>query len=253
MYFRGELVAVKRHHSARTAERERAALRLVGPHPRVVALVADIPGLGACDVALSRAAMDLFDLAATGAPRPPTPALIGCLADAAEGLAHVHAAGVVHGDVKPENVLLRAEGAQWRAELCDFASARLPTEEAGGAELGTLRYCAPEVLEAGCREALSPAGDCFALGVTACVVLRREHPWAEAREDDPWYRAFDGSHFASAFTTPSAEPGGPPRRWEDPAVDAEALAAAGRAGVLCAKAPAARPAASRAREVLLGR
>jgi len=62
---------------------------------------------------------------------------------AAEALAHAHARGVVHRDVKPSNLLLDGEGVVW---LTDFGLARRGDETAitaAGAILGTPRYMSP--------------------------------------------------------------------------------------------------------------
>jgi transcriptional regulator with GAF, ATPase, and Fis domain len=76
----------------------------------------------------------------------------------ADALAHLHARGVVHGDVCPANVRLAADG---RPVLLDFGLAGPPAQGTGGAR-GTLGYAAPEALT-GARGA---AGDLFALGAT---------------------------------------------------------------------------------------
>lgn len=81
-----------------------------------------------------------------------------------EALAHLHARGVVHGDITPRNVLLRRPG---QAVLVDFGSARLvasPSDPSGGTPL----YLAPEQF----RGAPSlPATDLFSAGAVIWEAL----------------------------------------------------------------------------------
>jgi ABC-type antimicrobial peptide transport system permease subunit len=95
----------------------------------------------------------------------------------AEALAHAHAAGVVHRDVTPGNVLLDRDG---RARLTDFGVARSDGLEGDAARLsktgalvGTPSYIAPEVLAGGAATARS---DIYALGVVLYEALTGELP-----------------------------------------------------------------------------
>lgn len=64
--------------------------------------------------------------------------------DVMRGLEHCHSRNILHGDVKPGNVLISSDG---RAQLCDFGLARLFGEsDVNVAGLCTLNYRAPELL-----------------------------------------------------------------------------------------------------------
>ncbi len=83
-------------------------------------------------------------------------------ADVASGLAHAHAQGVVHRDLKPATLLRAGDGA---VKIADFGIARAAEETRVtqiGTVLGTLRYLAPEQAEG--RE-VGPEADVYSLGV----------------------------------------------------------------------------------------
>ncbi|MCX5212645.1 serine/threonine protein kinase [Kitasatospora sp. NBC_00240] len=85
----------------------------------------------------------------------PPQAAVSVIADVADGLAAAHAAGIVHRDVKPENVLLDlaappGPGGAPRAKLTDFGIARLvdaPRRTRATRIIGTPDYLAPEIIE----------------------------------------------------------------------------------------------------------
>jgi serine/threonine-protein kinase len=131
----------------------------------------------------------------------------------ADALAHAHAEGVVHRDVKPANVLL-AEGGAVDARLLDFGLAQLAEAEtltAVGDVPGTLAYISPERLA---NEPATAAADVWALGVMLWEALAGWHPfWAGSLLD----------------TARKISAGAPPLRTQRPDLPKLLLAAVDRA------------------------
>jgi len=102
---------------------------------------------------------------------PDAAARLGREITAALAAAHRH--GILHRDVKPQNILLAPDG---RARLTDFGSARLAGQETvtqTGGLVGTADYAAPEQLAGGRGDARA---DEYALGVTLYYALTGELP-----------------------------------------------------------------------------
>src|SRR6185312_10594931 len=89
------------------------------------------------------------------------------------GLAAAHRAGIVHRDVKPENVLLAEDG---RIKIGDFGLARATTANTATGQLllGTISYLAPELVTRGTADARS---DIYALGIMLYEMLTGEQPY----------------------------------------------------------------------------
>jgi serine/threonine-protein kinase len=96
------------------------------------------------------------------------------IAQAAEGLQAVHAAGLVHRDVKPANLLIRRDG---QVAVTDFGISRHEDASrltSSGAILGTPSYLSPEQV---LGHPVGPLTDVYALGLTAYECLAGHKPF----------------------------------------------------------------------------
>jgi tetratricopeptide (TPR) repeat protein len=98
---------------------------------------------------------------------------IDLIVQIAAALGASHRAGIVHRDVKPDNVIVEPD----RAVLTDFGVAS-PVEAISRTVLGTPHYIAPELMRG---ESVRPASDLYALAVLACELLTGRIPLAGAR------------------------------------------------------------------------
>jgi tRNA A-37 threonylcarbamoyl transferase component Bud32 len=159
-------VAVKEIEGAdarRVLREAKAAARL--NHPAIVTLYEfGSDGRRALLVSELAAGESLDRLSAESAISDREVALVGASVCAA--LAHAHERGVVHRDVKPQNVVVDLGGEAPRAKLMDFGIASIAGEApltAAGEVVGTLAYMSPEQAEG---ELASEASDVYSLALT---------------------------------------------------------------------------------------
>jgi serine/threonine protein phosphatase PrpC len=99
----------------------------------------------------------------------------------ARAAAALHRAGIIHRDIKPDNVILEGGGS---LKLIDFGVVRIPgLEEAPPEDIpGTAAYMAPEMFEG---EAGNEATDIYALGVTMFRAFSSEYPYGNPDATSP--------------------------------------------------------------------
>ncbi len=122
------------------------------------------------------------------------------------GLAAAHRAGIVHRDVKPENVLLAEDG---RIKIGDFGLARATTANTATGQqlLGTIAYLAPELVTRGTADARS---DIYALGIMLYEMLVGEQPY---KGEQPMQIAFQ--HATESVPRPSVRNPGVPEQLDE--------------------------------------
>ena len=99
------------------------------------------------------------------------------LRDVCDALAHAHARGIVHRDIKPDNVLLSGR----HAMVADFGVAKAATDAATGIALGTPAYMAPEQIEA--NPTIDQRADIYSVGVLGYELLSGRPPFVGDREE----------------------------------------------------------------------
>ena len=113
----------------------------------------------------------------------PEPEAIKICIEAANGLAVAHNRGIIHRDVKPENILIDRQGnvkvvdlglakSTGVTELSDATKRQLTV---GNQIVGTPKFMAPEQTRAG--GVVGPQADCWSLGVTLYRLLTQSFPW----------------------------------------------------------------------------
>jgi serine/threonine protein kinase len=173
-----KLIRAKYLEDEETLARFAREARYVGElnHPNVVALraVVELGDLGLALVMDHVSGRTLKQLIQETGPLSPQRA-DAVLRDIAAALGSAHARGIVHRDVKPENIFIDPTG---RALLADFGVARSMTSDTQltmrGIAIGTPAYMAPEQID-GC--VLDGRGDIYSLGLVGWEMLTGRRPW----------------------------------------------------------------------------
>jgi serine/threonine protein kinase len=128
-------------------------------------------------------------LAAKG--RLPLETAYGIAIDLLDALEHAHAHGVIHRDVKPENIFIhRNINGTYVTKLLDFGVMRLLSSEIGQTGhrfVGTLRYAPPEQLRG---EKITPRTDLYSAALVLYEMIAGKGPF----DDEPTDRDIAGAH-----------------------------------------------------------
>lgn len=133
---------------------------------------------------------------------------VALIAQVGNGLDAIHAAGLVHRDVKPANVLLSGEEGEEHAYITDFGVARNVSTRSGltqtGRFVGTLDYVAPEQISGA---AVDARVDVYALGCLLFKLLTGQVPFPREGEAARLYAHLNDPPPAPSLYAPGTPPG----------------------------------------------
>lgn len=115
------------------------------------------------------------------APRLPQKSRLSLILDVINGLQYIHGLGIIHSDLKGQNVLISDEG---RGFITDFGASHIVTTTATATTSSvhsTLRFAAPELMEEGAQP--SKECDIWSFGCLCYEVLTRKPPYYQYARD----------------------------------------------------------------------
>ncbi|KAK0621979.1 kinase-like domain-containing protein [Bombardia bombarda] len=188
LYTNNAVVAKTTFTNPGAIEYEAAIYERLGDHPRITKCygVGEIaPNIKA--LILERSSIGClreYTVKHLNDPHPPMAARLRMVQDFAEGVAHLHACGVIWCDTSPRNTLLFTE--DWRLKLCDFGTAQfkdvVKDQYEPGKGMYEITYSLPPRGREGDKELPPMAEELFALGSAIFEITEWKMPYFEEGE-----------------------------------------------------------------------
>src|SRR5688572_22581486 len=166
----------------RFAREARSVARL--RHPNIVTVFDVGEHEGRPFMAMEYIAGDTLTVWLRRSPPPPLPRRLALVEELCAGLAHAHEAGMVHRDIKPNNLMVDADGV---LKILDFGIARAPDTgiTQAGMMIGSLNYMSPEQVTGG---NVDYRADVFAAGVVLYEVIALEQAFSGSLDSGVLHR-----------------------------------------------------------------
>ena len=120
--------------------------------------------------------------------------LLSCLLQTVNGIDACHKKGIIHRDIKPDNIIISENG---QAKIVDFGLAKTDVKiTVSGAAMGTATYMSPEQCMG--TSNLTPQSDVYALGILLWELLLGKPPFTPAKEIEDPYMAVSVMHMNDA-------------------------------------------------------
>ena len=172
-------------------------------HPNIVTIHGVVRSEGIAAIVMEL--VEGSSLAALGKTPAALEKVLAIGSQIAHAMAAAHEHGIVHGDIKPENIMLRHDG---YIKVLDFGLAHrviaAGVSAAQPAFGGTMRYMSPEQARG---ESLTPASDIFSFGLVLFELAAGRHPFADQASVEALHSNLTRTPPAPSSVNPRVPPG----------------------------------------------